>query len=55
VTLHEVGYLRLDGHTVLPEAKGYICPLGQVCVVRVGFLLFYDLFFWRDFENEMNG
>ena len=42
-TLETLGYLQLNGKPV-PESKGYICPLGQICKVRVGFSLFLRTF-----------
>ena len=48
-TMETKGYLQLDGKTTV-DSKGYICPLGQVCRVRVGFSLFLRTFvkslFW---------
>ena len=32
VTLNVTGYVQLNNHTV-GTPKGYICPLGQVCMV----------------------
>ena len=55
VTLDKVGYLQLNGKTT-SEAKGYICPLGQICTVCVVlfpgtsptfFFLFLRLAFWK--------
>jgi hypothetical protein len=48
-----MGYLELDGVTVVQESKGYICPLGQICTVCMGFSLFLrerlrSLFFGRE-------
>ena len=33
VTLSVSGYIQLDNLTY-PSAKGYICPLGQLCMVN---------------------
>ena len=36
VTLSVTGYIQLDNLT-FPSAKGYICPLGQLCTVSQPF------------------
>lgn len=36
VSLETLGYIKLDGEPVR-ESKGYVCPLGQICTVCVGF------------------
>ena len=36
------------------ESKGYVCPLGQICTVRVGFSIVFANG-TRKFGNGMNG
>ena len=52
VSLETLGYIKLDGEPVR-ESKGYVCPLGQICTVCVGFSIVLTniceiLFFGRE-------
>lgn len=45
-SLDVVGYIQLNGENVVKD-KGYICPLGQVCRVRLCTIVLTDLRSYR--------